>query len=470
MASPDKIKIWFPHLGSTWLSIRFLLRPSAAIILGIAILYLLLHFFNRLRVSSTNNKDQILNALRYCISDLRKTILFTSYTIGAIVLFFIVLNLLSLLFLHEDDKFQDYSTQLHKVINPKAYHPPHPALNLDKAYMEENIVDNIRYTYLSSREFDYYPRLEEVHSSPYQSKHLNIQKGNADLPNRVTLAAECLSKKTIFCFGGSTTFGTLISDEHTFPSLLMKQYMDNGYCIIVKNYAVCGYNANQETAEFLELLRLGHRPSLAIFMDGLNVGPPYDGSEYTLDMADRFENHPNNDYVRLIYNLPLFKLIMPEKSIEESKTEPLQLILAYDSMFNQKYANKLIENAVLREAIGKLYHVKVLTFLQPNVFYNYDTRQYQSELFEKSFKENYFHNYSEIYKQVQESDKLVDLSNLLTEYGQPAIVDLLHYSPDFNKFLARKVSGYYNPDSLKDYEFIEKAASGIPFDKKMLNN
>lgn len=209
MASPDKIKTWFPHLGSTWLSIRFLVRPSAAIILGVSVLYLLLPFFNRLRISTANNKDQILNALRYCTGALRKTILFASYTTGAAILFFIVLNLLSLLFLHEDDKFQDYSTQLHKVINPKAYQPPHPALNIDTGYMEENIADNIRYTYLSSREFDYYPRLEEVHSSPYQSKHINIQKGNADLPNRVTLATGCLSKKTIFCFGGSTTFWNL---------------------------------------------------------------------------------------------------------------------------------------------------------------------------------------------------------------------------------------------------------------------
>jgi hypothetical protein len=401
--------------------------------------------------------------------------LFFLYTTGAVLSLFVLLNFASLLFLNEKElKLQDYSKELHHVMNESAYYPPHPKINLEKSYMEENIADNIRYTYMSRSEFDYYPRLEVVHSSPYISRHINVIKGINDLPNRATLTLSYLPKKILYCFGGSTTFGTLISDEHTFSALLMKLYLDRGDSVLVKNYGVCGYNADQETLEFLELLRIGHRPSIAIFMDGVNVGPPFDGSECSLGLAERFAfDDTRNDYTKIMHRLPLLRWLAPDKSLEESsliKKETFELILGADSFYNRKYANRIIENAALRKLIGAYYHVKVITFLQPNVFYDYDNQHFASKVFLKNVSQKYFDNYREIYRQVKASGQLFDLSGLFSVYGQPAVVDLLHYSPDFCRFLAEKVSGYYQLDSLKDYHFSEKEATGIPFDKGMFNN
>ena len=248
----------------------------------------------------------------------------------------------------------------------------------------------------------------------------------------------------------------------------MKIYKDSGEAVLVKNYGYCGHNASQSTQAFLELLRLGHRPSVAIFMDGINVGPPFDGCEYSQGIADRFEyNETATDVYKAIYRLPFFKWLMPEKSIGQpslEKKETIELILATDSANNRRYANRLIENAALRKKIGELYGMQVISFLQPNVFYDYN-RSYTTPLFQKAFKPGIFANYRAIYSTVSASSQYINLSNLFSEYGQPAVIDLLHYSPDFNRYLAEKISGCFAIDTMPPYKWEEKEASNLSFDK-----
>lgn len=82
----------------------------------------------------------------------------------------------------------------------------------------------------------------------------------------------------IFTFGGSTTFGYFVSDEHTWPTFLSQILNERTikenrpFRIQVLNYGRVGYTPSQEVAVLIDLLRSGHRPSLAIFLDGLNWG------------------------------------------------------------------------------------------------------------------------------------------------------------------------------------------------------
>ena len=73
-------------------------------------------------------------------------------------------------------------------------------------------------------------------------------------------------------------------------------------------------------------------------------------------------------------------------------------------------------------------------------------------------------NYTEIYKKVMEADcGFIDLSYLFARYKRPAIIDLIHYSPGFNKFLAENIIGHIRINELKNYRFEKDSATGIFF-------
>lgn len=72
------------------------------------------------------------------------------------------------------------------------------------------------------------------------------------------------STKTIYCFGGSTTFGHGVRHKDTWPKQLN-----------IENYTAynCGSVKSDLKANLhmmLDLLRLGHRPNIVIFLDGVN--------------------------------------------------------------------------------------------------------------------------------------------------------------------------------------------------------
>src|SRR5262249_2109278 len=78
----------------------------------------------------------------------------------------------------------------------------------------------------------------------------------------------------IFVFGGSTTYGFLASDDQTWPSYLSTALNEKakrkGIAIEVTNYGHNYFNPSQEAVLLADLLKSGHRPALAIFMDGVN--------------------------------------------------------------------------------------------------------------------------------------------------------------------------------------------------------
>ena len=71
--------------------------------------------------------------------------------------------------------------------------------------------------------------------------------------------------KKIYCFGGSTTFGHGVSDNGTWPSFLKR---NTGFevfnCGVVKN------DLKSSLHTLVSLLRLGHKPDVIIFLDGIN--------------------------------------------------------------------------------------------------------------------------------------------------------------------------------------------------------
>ncbi len=77
--------------------------------------------------------------------------------------------------------------------------------------------------------------------------------------------------RTVWMFGGSTTYGIGQRDEHTIASDLVRRADEAGVPLRVVNFGVCNELNWAETDRFEALLRSGESPpDAAIFLDGVN--------------------------------------------------------------------------------------------------------------------------------------------------------------------------------------------------------
>ena len=75
----------------------------------------------------------------------------------------------------------------------------------------------------------------------------------------------------VFVFGGSTVWGSCVSDSCTIPSYLLQMInMRTSLPVEVRNYGQLGYVTTQDVLELMFQIRDGNIPDLAIFIDGMN--------------------------------------------------------------------------------------------------------------------------------------------------------------------------------------------------------
>jgi hypothetical protein len=116
--------------------------------------------------------------------------------------------------------------------------------------------------------------------------------------------------KKLFFFGGSTTFGYNVADQHTIPSYF--QTLAPHYDVF--NFGRGYYYSKQENILLMDLLERGHRPDVAVFIDGLNErchGHAYqDELSYVFSLADNQRGEKAADWLILaLSQLPVLKAI-----------------------------------------------------------------------------------------------------------------------------------------------------------------
>jgi hypothetical protein len=91
---------------------------------------------------------------------------------------------------------------------------------------------------------------------------------------------------TIFLFGGSTMMGAGVPDDATIAAHLRTELASCRPQISIYNFGRGFYFSSQERILFEQLLLAGHRPTLAVFFDGLNDFYFADGvPQYTQEMT-----------------------------------------------------------------------------------------------------------------------------------------------------------------------------------------
>jgi hypothetical protein len=162
--------------------------------------------------------------------------------------------------------------------------------------------------------------------------------------------------------------------------------------------------------------------------------------------------------------LPVFRYIRQEFDISNfmegniDETYPFEK----DSTFNKMVVNRFVSNAKLRNQIGLLYGVKVINILQPSTYVKYNF-SYLNPAQNKLITEEVKRNYNFLYTELKKDSLFLDLSSLFDEYGKPAVVDGLHYSPGFNNFLARSILPFINFKELNNFKLDTAAATGVSF-------
>lgn len=314
---------------------------------------------------------------------------------------------------------------------------------------------------------------------PFLSKRVNVILDKHGFSYRKTINPDIRDNKKkilVLVFGGSTTFGYNVSDEHTWASYLSQilnekaKHQNKPITIEVVNFGRGGYYPSQELILFLDLLKHGYRPSLAIFLDGVNVGPAEDVPEWTSDIGKMVLSSQSCKFCKISdilfsYHLPIVRFIKSVQNNIEVQSQN-KFIGENETELSEYVINRFEQNKKLINLISSLYETKSLFFLQPNHLYNYNLMLYRTELQSDEFLDKrYLRTDKIIYDAIRRKKIYIDLSNLFTVWGEnkKALVDTCHYSPAFNKFLASHIAHYIDLDMLKIFpkNFDSTKSTGI---------
>lgn len=395
------------------------------------------------------------------------------------LLLFAVLNLMAyfgLKVFYQRMTEKHYKQLREEVISREAYTAEYLTSRRSNAYIDEIVKEHLE---ASNMGVSYYPMAEYL-SPVYRSRLLNIDTVDMLIPYRLgyedTTKDITPSTRYIFAFGGSTTMGTFVADHDTWPSWLCKMAnQKQKERIRVFNFGQPGYSPTQETSLFITLLKLGHRPSAVVFLDGLNTGPITDVSEFSRNMEEGIHRLQTQDgfLSRLASAFPLVVVIQLLRGKDTADlltdADTIDHPLVGEDV-NEVSINfitqRLVQNYRIRQVLGQLYGVPVVQVLQPNSMMGYNPdfmTQAQKDALAKVPNQKIYDAYATVYKNVLAQANYIDLSNLLQQFNKPALTDDIHYSPSFNHYLASHLYEYIDWDSIQPYQCNYQEATGYTF-------
>lgn len=273
----------------------------------------------------------------------------------------------------------------------------------------------------------------------------------------------------VFLFGGSTTFGYGVTDEHTIPSYL-QTFLDEdepAIAAVVSNYAQGYYYSSQEMQVFFSLLKQGMVPNYAVFIDGLNdIGIRihralgFDEPWFTPDMTAIWDarrgssqqagpplNEGRADST-LLSRLPMVRFarsialrVLPqsapdaEKKPESKESQPVAVNPERVAREVENITSVYLANMAMTQAVCHKYRIKCLFVWQPVPFYKYDVKLLRnpSGHFQPHWRQ-VFTRMSELQR-----DNFLYLGDMLEKSSAKAYVDPVHYNERVNGEIAKAI-------------------------------
>jgi len=310
---------------------------------------------------------------------------------------------------------------------------------------------------LGARGFVYQPWVQFAEPA-VQGKHLNVETDARGFPHRRTsrpsATRDGVPTLQIFAIGGSTTFGYNVPDAQTWPSALARllegatKTMASPVPLEVRNYGRAYYNPSQEVVLFMDLLRSGQRPDMAIFVDGVNLGPAQDVPQFTAQAARGFSGLQFGGSSTLLDRLGWIPMVRVAARLSESATPAIVPAKAGESRDPVQLAERFRSSWAIARELCRLYDVSCLFVLQPDPVLNYEMRLYRRPVSAGFVAERAERR--SFYESLGSPEGVIDLRGLFQAWGpnRKAIIDDVHYSPGFNDFLAEHIASRIDLSSL----------------------
>jgi lysophospholipase L1-like esterase len=267
----------------------------------------------------------------------------------------------------------------------------------------------------------------------------------------------------VHVFGGSTTFGYGVPDEHTIPSYLQALLEERNpeRPILVRNYGQGFYYSSQAKLLFLSLIKSGDVPDWAVFIDGGNdtsqLALKHDVPVFTPALnrlwalrrarhqARASDTHDWLPLVRLANGIG-HRLWPPTKEAAAAVASDHYLSIKSDKHLSRDEIEDIVNyivgryrlNMRIRRALCQEFGVRCLFVWQPHPAYKYDRALHRSYPFPGSVPGHWPGVYSRM-EATKERDFL-NLAHLVQHETGKVYVDDVHYNETLNERIADHIA------------------------------
>jgi hypothetical protein len=308
-------------------------------------------------------------------------------------------------------------------------------------YTPEDIALLMKETWYKSFQYEPWVGFKE---KPRIGKFVNISKEGFRYSHRKQANLREDGFK-IYVFGGSTTFGYGVDDASTIPAYLEKRITKahRDKKIQVFNFGRAYYYSTQEMTLLLQLLREGHRPDIAIFIDGWNenLEAPY----YTSEMSFLFNayNYSPDRLKRIVLQeIPLIRYVKAKMNIANSKNQ-----IPNKSAFRNDLVEIRNEYLKSREIINMLaaqYQFSAYFFIHPAPGYRNSYAKHRFWEQRSAESVSAMTKKMELLESTTNSQNAFSMTDLLNDYRKQPFVDQIHFTPEvcdlLAGFIAQKIS------------------------------
>lgn len=299
------------------------------------------------------------------------------------------------------------------------------------AHMPLADVDEMLRVTLSLR-FQYAPWVGYRHRQT-TSRFVNVDaygiRANGPVPRDVTAI-----QGAVWFFGGSTTFGYGVADHETIPAQLEQVTRRP-----VVNFGVSDYYSAQENLLLTQYLRVGYRPAVALFLDGINevCGPDLYQAEIALmfnkvqEGYDWAFGYPVT-YAYAGIGRRLKRLIGAEA--EGGRVDELTCVGdGTQNPLRTVHARLLAE----RDALCRLYQIECRTLVQPfaGLHGRHDDARWLPQGPRNMLSNLFLHLESN-----WRAAGATFVTDALDHYDRHAFIDEVHYSAAANQVIARRIA------------------------------
>jgi hypothetical protein len=305
-----------------------------------------------------------------------------------------------------------------------------------------------------------YESFVEFRDRPRTGKYVNVDQAGFRWSRAQSKWPPDPSHPIIFVFGGSSTFGYGVPDDDTVVSVLSRILRRDPrfHDAQIYNFGRAFYWSTQEYFLLSTMMHSGPKPSMAIFIDGLNefyysrqrpvyADQMHKALEREIALTQTLTGRLSvlrHDTQQLLSWLPMFRLAAAAQRAW-AKPQQVARFRPYDREgVRASIANYFINKAMI-ERIAELNHIETWFVWQPIPSYQYPAHLHSE--FEARFgfddHSQSFYGYPQM-RELMESRKDNDLiwcADVQKDATSPLYVDLVHYNRQGAELLANCIGG-----------------------------